>query len=394
MSRLDEVWYHQVDIEKNDNTYRLDYYGDDEPRGYPNEEFPYEWDAALEEYPLDRYPDYREGTTPDSFELQKYCLLDEIEAISGKRWGGQQGIGRLKEVGLSIPNDVEGNPIWDRDNVFFNIERVPDLDEFREGFYEYKEALEDEGITVHTFEMPQLGAYGPMRKTYAAEPMVLREGAILPRFGIGSYKRGSSIGYQKFFSEIDCPVIHTVSGYGIMETGSSVSVGENALVIPKGLSGNQDGVDQLLPVFARSGIKEVHAMELQHWGRALKTGTMHPSMCIAAVDTNIALVHPQFLTYSTKRYLEKRDFEFVEIVPEEHDEYYPTTGLILEPGKVMMDTGPTETIRRLEKAGVEVVNQELPTKHPGGITQLHRPHCVTIELVREEGPSIPLPDKI
>ena len=52
---------------------------------------------------MPQYADYHEEVD----------YLDEVERIWGKRWGAQ-GIGRLREVAMSPPTEVESLPLYER----------------------------------------------------------------------------------------------------------------------------------------------------------------------------------------------------------------------------------------------------------------------------------------
>ena len=47
--------------------------------------------------------------------------LDEIEKISRKKWGAQ-GVGRLREVAVIKPTEVEVDPLFERYLTFFNFD--------------------------------------------------------------------------------------------------------------------------------------------------------------------------------------------------------------------------------------------------------------------------------
>jgi N-dimethylarginine dimethylaminohydrolase len=379
---------HRVDIERTGNTYKLDYYGDDEPRGYPFEEFPRDFEGAVEDYPLERYPGYREDQPPDFIELEQYCKRDEVEAETGSRWGGQQGIGKLEEVALCLPTEHEGNPLWGKDEKFFLMSKgVPDPAVLREQMERYKDILEGEGVTVHTFEMPEWGTYGPMRKLFiAAEPMITKEGAILPRYGHGPFKRGLNKGFQRFLTSIDCPIVHTVQGYGIHEMGTARPLGEDVIVSQRGLAGNQDGIDQLLPVLARAGIEEVHFASMPYIEDSFEgSGHFHVDGALGILDEDLALVYPKILDYDTKRFLKKKGFDLIEIPPDEQRDYLVSDIITLEPGKVLMAAEAEKTRRLVEAEGVEVVPVPTSEIMKGGINGIM---CVTMELVRQEGPSV------
>ena len=78
-----------------------------------------EYHDPIEDYPLENYPDYEPGKPPRTERLAGIHFLDEVERIWGQRWGGDQGIGRLREVALIRPHEQEANLLWQKDPNFF-----------------------------------------------------------------------------------------------------------------------------------------------------------------------------------------------------------------------------------------------------------------------------------
>lgn len=387
--------HHQVDIERRGNTYFLDYYKEGEPQGYPNDANPREYEGSLRDYPLDRYPGYRgDNLPPDPVELEKYCFADEVEATTGKRWGGKQGIGELKEVGINMPTDHEEHELWDKAHEFFLLRHgLPEAEILKEQMRAYIDLLEGEGIEVHQFEMNEWGAYGPMRKLYMAEDIfVAREGAILQRAGHAPYKRGLEVGFQRFLTAMDCPIIHQIHGYGIQEPGPWVPIGENKIVGHVSQAGNQDGVDQILPVMARQGYEEVHIASLPSIQDTFdSSGEFHLDMVLGVPDIGLAVVYAKCLDYETRCYLRERDIDIIEVPEDEHHDWVPANFVVLAPGKIVMAAGAEETRRKLEREGVEVIPFDTSEIMKGGTNGIR---CVTCQLVREEGPYIDTPDAV
>jgi hypothetical protein len=179
---------------------------------------PQGWEGPIEDYPLTNYPDFEPGAPPRVEVIEQYGFLDEVENIWGSRWGGGQGIGRLREVALIWPTEHEVDPLWEKDRNFFFLRRVRiDLDRLQRGFEDYAKLLESLGVKVRWMKAPHSwGAYGPMRKLFmAAFPLVIKGGAIVSRQGHASYNRGLEVNFTKFFSEINCPILHTIHGQGI-----------------------------------------------------------------------------------------------------------------------------------------------------------------------------------
>jgi hypothetical protein len=52
------------------------------------------WDGPLEEYPLERYPDYVPGQPAQAHLLERFSYQDEVERIWGKKRGSQARAGR------------------------------------------------------------------------------------------------------------------------------------------------------------------------------------------------------------------------------------------------------------------------------------------------------------
>ena len=149
----------------------------------------------IENYPLERYPDYSPDKPPQSYVLHKISYLEEMEKTWGRKWGAQ-GIGRLREVGLVKPMDIEANPLWAKDPKFFLLRHGPIdnkmLELLRTQHQEYADLLKQNGVNINWIDIPSyMGPYGPMRKLYVAKfCCVLRGGAIISRAGQSSYRKG------------------------------------------------------------------------------------------------------------------------------------------------------------------------------------------------------------
>ena len=90
-----------------------------------------------------------------------------------------------------------------------------------------------------------------------AFPLVIKGGAIVSRQGQASFMRGVEVNFTKFFASINCPILLTVHGYGICEVGVFVPLAEDVILGYKSCASNDDGLEQVLSVFKRSGVKEV-----------------------------------------------------------------------------------------------------------------------------------------
>lgn len=345
--------------------------------------------GPIEEFDIAQYPDFRSGMPPDVYKLGGYTYLDEYETICGRPWGAQ-GIGKLREVGLVAPSDHEVNPLWLQDPNFFLLRYRSqiDIELLIRNHKEWAAFLEGEGVDVHWMEFEDVwGAHGPMRKLFVCEEAkFVRGGAIIPRFGHASYKRGLEREFQKFVTRIGCPTLHTVHGNGIMEVGPMlVGLTDDVWVAGLSCAANREGLDQVLPVLHSSGVQEVHVMELPTILDTFEAGgEFHVDMIISAVDFKKVVVWPDNLPWTTYVWLRDNDFEIIE-VPREDQKYCPANCIVLEPGRVIMPKAAQSTIRKVRDAGVEVVEFDSDGIMQGGTNGLK---CITMEILRDPGPRL------
>jgi N-dimethylarginine dimethylaminohydrolase len=349
-----------------------------------------DWLSMLEDFPIERYPDYAPDKPPQLESIHQATYLDEYEAIWGKAWGCQ-GIGKLREVALiRCDPEYEGHEYWSRYPDFFLLRHnpKPDLDLFIEDQMAYAQALKDCEVDVRWMEIDDpMGAYGPMRKFFIGGALrIFRGGAILPRGGEGSFCRGIEREFQKFLTSIRCPIIGAVTGSGIYEAGAVVPVAEGVLVAGLSCALNPEGLDQISPILERSGVREIKVAHMQTIMDSFASGgEFHIDMAIGTVGLRKAIIYPGALDYQIYRWLKDHDFQLVEIPADEQRKYAPANLVVLEPDKVIMAKGATKTIRAVEAMGVEVIPVETEGIMQGGVNGIS---CITMQLYREPGPSL------
>ena len=329
------------------------------------------------------------ASRPDVYKLAEYSYLDEYEAVWGRSWGSP-GIGKLREVALVAPSTHEGNPHWMKDPSFFLLRYRSQLDIglMIRNHQAYADLLTKHGVDIHWMEFEDAwGAWGPMRKLFVCEELrFVRGGAILPRFGHASYKRGLEREFQRFLAEIGCPILYSVHGDGIMEVGPMfVAIAEDVFIAGLSCAANQDGLDQVLPVMYRSGVKEVHVIQLPTILDSFASGgEFHVDMIISPLDHRKVLVWPNNLPWETYVWLRAKGFEIIEIAAEDQ-KYCPANLVLLEPGKVIMPKRAQRTIERVRNAGVEVIEFDSDGIMQGGVNGLK---CITMEVLRDPGPGL------
>lgn len=351
-----------------------------------------EWNGNLEDYPVENYPDYEPGKPPRFEKLMEIDHLDEIERIWGRRWG-EQGIGRLREVALVKPTALEVNPLFMKEPKFFMLRQPlltgvpPNLEWMTQGVEDYAKLLKENGVTVRWLEFDGvMGTYGPLRKLFVAANLgiIIRLGAIIPRFGHGSFNRGLEYHAQRLFTEMGCPVVLTVTGKGVFE-GACQWAAENIRLAYSGVAGNQEGLEQVSPIFKAAGIQMIMGRGTTIMDDFSSGGDAHVDMALGVVDLGLATVFPAQLDYSIYTWLKTQGYRFIEIPPDEQTRAVPSNGMILEPGKVIMSSQAEKTNAALRREGVDVIELDTKGIAQGGVNGIR---CITLRLLRDPGPTI------
>jgi N-dimethylarginine dimethylaminohydrolase len=340
------------------------------------------------DFPLTHYPDYEPHRPPRSYILEQRSFLDEVEAIWGNTWGGSQGIGKLRQMALLRPTAHEVDELFDRDPRFFLLRRVKmDIRRLTDALEGLGSCAEEHGVNVRWMETPErMGAYGPMRKLFmGALPLVIKGGAIISRQGQASYMRGLEVNFQQFFTEIRCPILLSVHGYGICEVGVFVPIAEDVIAGYRSNASNLEGLSQVITVMKSHGVR---AVPVAHSTMILDDfdagGEFHLDMVFGMADHKLAVVYPGYLDYSFYNWLRRYGINFIEVPRDEHHQWYPANFLLLEPGLVIMPAGAKETIKRVRDAGVEVVEFD----NSGLMAGTNGIRCVVLPLERDSGPSL------
>jgi N-dimethylarginine dimethylaminohydrolase len=352
--------------------------------------YPTSFSVDLSEYDLKSYPDYRPGQPPDLLKIAGTSYLDEFESVWGRQWGAM-GIGRLREVGLCRPLSWETEEFFTQDPNFFLLRHTGELsiDDMVRSHEQYAEILTKHGVTIHWMEYKDpIGAYGPMRKLFVIEEVrFVRGGAIIPRFGHASFKRGLEREFTHFVNDLGCPVLLTVHGKGICEVAPAfVPLTDDVWVGAMSCACNQEGLDQVLPVLHSAGVAEVHIMQLQTIMDSFDSGgEFHTDMIIHPVAEKMAVVYPGNLPWATYTWLKDLGYKLIEIPADEQRLCYPANLLVLEPGKLIMNARAEKTIAALEKEGVEVISFDSSGIMQGGTNGIK---CITMEILRDDGPRL------
>ena len=336
---------------------------------------------------LETLPWFEPGKPLRNWMLHETDFYDEVEQIWGKRWGAE-GIGTLREVLVSRPTENETRPEYAEEWQYYYSTAAgnADLGRLQDQFDQYYEALADNGVKVNYIEppVPAIGAYGYIKNlvTLAGCGLVVRGGAVMHRYGLGSWQRGREVIWSKVLTALEVPIYLTVHGTGICEPGAGRWLDSKTFVFNESVVANEEGLRQLQFVLDNLGIELV----LTHspgWYDSIgngNIGTSHMDMVMMTVDERKVLLAPHLVNYGFIRYLLRNDYKIIEVPLEEYWDL-AINGVTLEPGKVLINAGSPTVVKALEKEGVEVIQVDFSESHKFAIAGLH---CATLELVRDQ----------
>jgi N-dimethylarginine dimethylaminohydrolase len=336
---------------------------------------------------LETLPWFEPGKPLRNYMLHETDFYDEVEQIWGRRWGAE-GIGTLREVLVSRPTENETRPEYAQEWQYYYSSAAgnADLGKLQAQFDEYFDVLRDNGVRVNSIEppVPAIGAYGWIKNlvTLAGGGLVVRGGAILHRYGLGSWQRGREVIWEKVLAALQVPIYHTIHGTGICEPGAGRWLDAKTFAFNESVVANEEGLRQLEFVLSNLGI-ELIVCHSPGWYDSTghgNIGTSHMDMVMLTVDERKCLLAPHLVNYGFVRELVKRDFTIIEVPIEEYWDL-ALNGVTLAPGKIVMNAGSPTVLRELERHEVEVIQVDFSESHTFAIAGLH---CATLELVRDQ----------
>ena len=353
-----------------------------------------DWKGDISNYPLENYPDYEPGKPPRFEKLAELGHLGEYEKLWGRPCG-DQGIGRLREVALIRPDKFEMNKLFVNNPEFFLMRHMVltktkmTLERLQENFDQYVKILKDEGVKVDLLEQPYpaMGVYGPIRKQFVAARLgfVIRGGVVLKRWGHSSWSRGLEYYAQRFFTDLDIPILLFPGGKAIFED-AWVWAAENVVIGNYGLACNQEAMDQLTPVFKAAGIEEVVMGSSTTIMNSFESGgDFHTDVVLGIADVGLAIIYPAQMDWKIYTWLKQHHFKLLEIPHDEQAKFLPSNGVLIKPGKIIMSSGAKKTNAMLRKEGVDVIEMDTDGLAHGGVNGIR---CCTCRIYREPGPSL------
>lgn len=365
---------------------------DDVPANPPNADQMSPEDLDQEHYRrLKNDPTFEEGRAPKAWLFHDEVSYEqELEPLWGKKWGNQ-GVGKLREVMLTIPPENEVRQVfYDDTDAYMEQWRPepPDLDLWHKQYETLKKNYRDAGVLVHEVTVPDavFGPYGYTRWFWAATDAtwVVNGGAIIPRAGFFGAQKGREPVWQKALALLDVPIIYSVRNRGVAELGGQVWLDSHHMIVSDGTVNNLEGATQLKQVFEMSDAKliQIPTAGFYKYTEFPSGGTSHVDMVVGIPDIGVAVIYPPYTSFTTVKFFERIGYKIIEVPSEEY-----LSGVynmvVLEPGVVMCPTeGAKTTVKEMEAAGIEIVPTEMSESMKGGGAV----HCSTCQLRRDPGP--------
>ncbi|MFE2886881.1 dimethylarginine dimethylaminohydrolase family protein [Streptomyces sp. NPDC059272] len=273
----------------------------------------------------------------------------EEEVAAGVLWtrcGYRSEWGPLRDVLLSEPPAS----IASVTDPAGQLMRSPvDPGRMREQFAAVVEAYRARGVGVHTFAPPVTADPNIVfvRDLFMATP----QGAILAR-PASAQRAGEERHAAAALAALGVPLLRTMTGTAAFEGADALWVDEHTVLLGRGLRTDDTGIGIVREVLAAQGIDTVVV--------AVGEGVQHLLGSVVFVDHGRAVVHSAALSPSLRTQLTLRDYELVELPPDDEVVGRRAMNLVtLGPGRVLMPAGCPATRRRLESAGLEVFDVEV-----------------------------------
>ena len=336
-------------------------------------------------------PTFEAGRAPKAWMFHDDISYEqELEPLWGKKWGNQ-GVGKLREVMLTVPPENEVRNVFYEDTHAYMEQwepERPDLDTWHKQYEIMKKNYRDNDTLVHEVRVPDavFGPYGYTRWFWAATDAawVINGGAIMPRAGFFGAQKGREPVWQKALALMDVPIIYTVRNRGVAELGGQVWLDSHHMMVSDGVVQNLEGARQLKQVFEMSDAKLIQIPVAGFYEETAfpSGGTSHVDMVVGIPDIGVVVIYPPYTSFATVKFFTRLGYKIIEVPSDEY-----MSGIynmvVLEPGTVMCATeGAPRTLKAMEDAGVTVVPTEMSESFKAGGAV----HCSTCQLVRDPGP--------
>ena len=279
-------------------------------------------------------------------------------------------VGELKSVLLKHPREA----FVSAENVYsqwksLNYSGCPDYERSLIEYDRFVRLLKQHSPDI--YYMPRCDQTG-LDSIYTHDIAVITAfGAILCNMG-KEQRRAEPQALREFLDQLEIPILGSINGNGILESGDVLWLDERTLAVGRGYRTNDSGIAQLKSLTANF-VDEIFVVHLPHWNGS--NSILHLMSLISPIDYDLAIVYSRLLPVAFREWLINRGIRLLEVP----DCEYETQGLnvlAIAPRKCIMLSGNDRTKKLLESEGVEVweyEGAEISVKGTGGPTCLTRP---------------------
>ncbi len=250
-----------------------------------------------------------------------------------------------------------------------NFTSAPDITAAIAEYDRFVSAVDGRGVTLH-FLPPAEGT--TLDSIYVRDASVVCDrGAILCRMGKPA-REGESGAQEAGLRAVGYPIVGAIVAPGRLEGGDVVWLDRRTIAVGRGYRTDDAGIAQLRALL-RDDIDQMMVVPLPHWRGS--RDVFHLMSIISPIDRDLAVVYSPLMPVPFREFLLDRGVSLVEVP----DEEFATMGanvLAIGARRALMLSGNPISRRRLEAAGVEVIEYDgdnISTKGGGGPTCLTRP---------------------
>jgi dimethylargininase len=284
------------------------------------------------------------------------------------RYGAQSMSAPLRRVAVRRPPTALG----DADPAIWHYSAPVDVARARDAHEVLVAELQRCGVEVDDID---IDADALPDSVFTFDPSLVTErGAVILRMG-KQLRRPEAELHERYYRSVGVPIAGRIEAPGTVEGGDTLWVDETTLAVGRGFRTNDEGIDQLSRLLARSNV-EVIAFDLPfHDG---EDACMHLLSLVSPLAADLALVRLPLMPVRLVQLLGDRGYELIDAPAKEWDASASISGNVLAvaPRRCLMIDGLPDTRSALQRAGCTVSTfpgDELCLKAEGGPTCLTRP---------------------
>lgn len=280
----------------------------------------------------------------------------------------QSEVSNLKSVLIKDPIEafVSQEKI-DKEWQSLNYLEKPDFEQALEEYGYFEKVLLENGVKIN-----KLKSANTLDSLYARDASISTNGGMII-CNMGKPERNHEPRVQaEFYQNHGIKIKGFIEPPGTLEGGDVAWIDESTIAVARGYRTNDEGIRQLREL-VKDVVDEVIVFHSPHYRGP--SDVFHLMSVFSPIDHDLAVVYSPLMPVSFRELLINRGIKLIE-VPEEEFDSLGCNVLAIKPRLAIMCQGNPVTKKRLQNAGVEVLEycgKEISLKGCGGPTCLTRP---------------------